>query len=326
MPTVAYREALNQAMAEEMERDDRIFLMGEEVGHYDGAYKVSKGLLARFGEKRVVDTPIAEGGFVGVGIGAAMVGLRPIIELMTWNFSLVAADQLINNAAKIRQMSGGQFTLPVVFRGPGGSAHQLAAQHSQSTEALWAHIPGLKVVMPANPKDAKGLLKSAIRDDNPIVFIEGEVLYGDQGEIPEGEYTIPLGVGEVKRQGKDITIIGWSKMVKLALAAAEQLATEGIEVEVVDPRTIRPLDEELLVASVKKTGRCLIVEEGWPFNGVGAEIAYRIGKACFDDLDAPVERLTGADMPMPYNHHLEAQCVPDIARTVAAVKRLLYLE
>ena len=326
MPTVAFREALNQAMAEEMERDDRIFLMGEEVGHYDGAYKVSKGLLARFGEKRVVDTPIAEGGFVGVGIGAAMVGLRPIIELMTWNFSLVAADQLINNAAKIRQMSGGQFTLPVVFRGPGGSAHQLAAQHSQSTEALWAHIPGLKVVMPANPKDAKGLLKSAIRDDNPIVFIEGEVLYADQGEIPEGEYTIPLGVGEVKRRGKDITIIGWSKMVKIALAAAEQLATEGIEVEVVDPRTIRPLDEELLFQSVSKTGRCLILEEGWPFNGVGAEIAYRVGRACFDDLDAPVERLTGADMPMPYNHHLESLCMPDASRAVAAVKRLLYLE
>jgi pyruvate dehydrogenase E1 component beta subunit len=326
MPTVAFREALNQAMAEEMERDDRIFLMGEEVGHYDGAYKVSKGLLARFGEKRVIDTPIAEGGFVGVGIGAAMVGLRPIIELMTWNFSLVAADQLINNAAKIRQMSGGQFTLPVVFRGPGGSAHQLAAQHSQSTEALWAHIPGLKVVMPANPKDAKGLLKSAIRDDNPVVFIEGEVLYADQGEIPEGEYTIPLGVGEVKRQGKDITIIGWSKMVKIALAAAEQLAAEGIEVEVVDPRTIRPLDEELIVASVKKTGRCLILEEGWPFNGVGAEIAYRVTKNCFDDLDAPVERVTGADMPMPYNHHLEAQSIPDVPRAVAAVKRLLYLD
>jgi pyruvate/2-oxoglutarate/acetoin dehydrogenase E1 component len=326
MPVVAFREALNQAMAEEMERDDRIFLMGEEVGHYDGAYKVSKGLLARFGEKRVIDTPIAEGGFVGVGIGAAMVGLRPIIELMTWNFSLVAADQLINNAAKIRQMSGGQFTLPVVFRGPGGSAHQLAAQHSQSTEALWAHIPGLKVVMPANPKDAKGLLKSAIRDDNPIVFIEGEVLYADQGEIPEGEYTIPLGVGEVKRTGKDITVIGWSKMVKIALAAAEELAKESIEVEVVDPRTIRPLDEELLVASVKKTGRCVIVEEGWPFNGVGAEIAYRINKACFDDLDAPVERITGADMPMPYNHHLEAQCIPDVPRAIAAIKRALYLE
>ncbi|HEY2903336.1 MAG TPA: pyruvate dehydrogenase complex E1 component subunit beta, partial [Polyangia bacterium] len=269
---------------------------------------------------------IAEGGFVGVGIGAAMVGLRPIIELMTWNFSLVAADQLINNAAKIRQMSGGQFTLPVVFRGPGGSAHQLAAQHSQSTEALWAHVPGLKVVMPANPKDAKGLLKSAIRDDNPIVFIEGEVMYGDQGEIPEGEYTIPLGVAEVKRQGKDLTIIGWSKMVKLALLVAEQLAPEGIDIEVVDPRTIRPLDEALLVQSVKKTGRCLILEEGWPFNGVGAEIAYRIGKACFDDLDAPVERLTGADMPMPYNHHLEAMCVPDAPRAIAAVKRLLYLE
>jgi pyruvate dehydrogenase E1 component beta subunit len=326
MPTVAFREALNQAMAEEMERDERIFLMGEEVGHYDGAYKVSKGLLAKFGEKRVIDTPIAEGGFVGVGIGAAMVGLRPIIELMTWNFSLVAADQLINNAAKIRQMSGGQFTLPVVFRGPGGSAHQLAAQHSQSTEALWSHIPGLKVVMPANPKDAKGLLKSAIRDDNPVVFIEGEVLYADQGEIPEGEYTIPLGVAEVKRPGKDITIIGWSKMVKVALAAAEQLAAEGIEVEVVDPRTIRPLDEDLLVQSVQKTGRCLIVEEGWPFNGVGAEIAYRIARRCFDDLDAPVERITGADMPMPYNHHLEQQCIPDTARAVAAVKKLLYIE
>jgi pyruvate dehydrogenase E1 component beta subunit len=326
MPTVAYREALNQAMAEEMERDDRIFLMGEEVGHYDGAYKVSKGLLAKFGEKRVIDTPIAEGGFVGVGIGAAMVGLRPIIELMTWNFSLVAADQLINNAAKIRQMSGGQFTLPVVFRGPGGSAHQLAAQHSQSTEALWAHIPGLKVVMPANPKDAKGLLKSAIRDDNPIIFIEGEVLYADQGEIPDGEYTIPLGVGEVKRVGKDVTVIGWSKMVKIALQAADVLAAEGIEVEVVDPRTIRPLDEELLVASVKKTGRCVILEEGWPFNGVGAEVAYRINKNCFDDLDAPVERLTGADMPMPYNHHLEAQCIPDVARAVSAIKRALYLE
>jgi pyruvate dehydrogenase E1 component beta subunit len=326
MPTVAYREALNQAMAEEMERDDRIFLMGEEVGHYDGAYKVSKGLLAKFGEKRVIDTPIAEGGFVGVGIGAAMVGLRPIIELMTWNFSLVAADQLINNAAKIRQMSGGQFTLPVVFRGPGGSAHQLAAQHSQSTEALWAHIPGLKVVMPANPKDAKGLLKSAIRDDNPIVFIEGEVLYADQGEIPDGEYTIPLGVGEVKRQGKDITVIAWSKMVKIALAAAEELAADGIDVEVVDPRTIRPLDEDLLVASVKKTGRCVILEEGWPFNGVGAEIAYRVNKNCFDDLDAPVERLTGADMPMPYNHHLEAQCIPDVARAKSAIKRAMYLE
>jgi pyruvate dehydrogenase E1 component beta subunit len=326
MPQLAIREALNQAMVEEMERDDRIFLMGEEVGHYNGAYKVSKGMLEKFGERRVIDTPIAEGGFAGVGIGAAMVGLRPIIEFMTWNFSLVAADQLINNAAKIRQMSAGQFTLPVVFRGPGGSAHMLAAQHSQSTEALWTHIPGLKVVMPSTPYDAKGLLKSAIRDDNPVVFIEGEVTYADVGEVPEGEYLIPLGVGDIKREGTDITIIGWSKMVKLALQTAAELEKEGISVEVVDPRTLRPLDEELIVASVKKTGRALILEEGWPFNGVGAEIAYRIGKRCFDDLDAPVERLTGADMPMPYNHHLEEQCIPTVPRAVAAAKKLLYLE
>jgi pyruvate dehydrogenase E1 component beta subunit len=300
--------------------------MGEEVGHYNGAYKVSKGMLEKFGERRVLDTPIAENGFAGIGIGAAMAGLRPIVEFMTWNFSFVAADQLISNAAKIRQMSAGQFTLPIVFRGPGGSAHMLAAQHSQSTEALWAHVPGLKVVMPANPYDAKGLLKSALRDNNPIVFIEGEIMYGDLGEVPEGEYLIPLGVGDVKREGKHITIVAWSKMVKVALGAAAELAKEGIEVEVIDPRTIRPLDEELIVSSVSKTGRALIVEEGWPFNGVGAEIAYRIARRCFDDLDAPVERLTGADMPMPYNHHLEELCVPTIPRAVAAVKKLLYLE
>jgi pyruvate dehydrogenase E1 component beta subunit len=326
MPQIAIREALNQAMVEEMERDDRIFLMGEEVGHYNGAYKVSKGMLEKFGERRVIDTPIAEGGFAGVGIGAAMVGLRPIIEFMTWNFSLVAADQLINNAAKIRQMSAGQFTLPVVFRGPGGSAHMLAAQHSQSTEALWTHIPGLKVVMPSTAYDAKGLLKSAIRDDNPVVFIEGEVTYADVGEVPEGEYLIPLGVGDIKREGTDITIICWSKMVKVALQTAALLEEEGISAEVVDPRTLRPLDEELLVSSAKKTGRVLILEEGWPFNGVGAEIAYRVSKRCFDDLDAPVERLAGADMPMPYNHHLEELCIPTAPRAVAAAKKLLYLE
>jgi pyruvate dehydrogenase E1 component beta subunit len=326
MAQIAIREALNQAMVEEMERDDRIFLMGEEVGHYNGAYKVSKGMLEKFGERRVIDTPIAEGGFAGVGIGAAMVGLRPIIEFMTWNFSLVAADQLINNAAKIRQMSAGQFTLPVVFRGPGGSAHMLAAQHSQSTEALWTHIPGLKVVMPSTAYDAKGLLKSAIRDDNPVVFIEGEVTYADVGEVPEGEYLIPLGVGDIKREGTDITIICWSKMVKVALQTAALLEEEGISAEVVDPRTLRPLDEELLVSSAKKTGRVLILEEGWPFNGVGAEIAYRLSKRCFDDLDAPVERLAGADMPMPYNHHLEELCIPTAPRAAAAAKKLLYLE
>jgi len=326
MAVVTYRDALNQALREEMQRDADVFLMGEEVGVYQGAYKVSRGLLDEFGPMRVVDTPITELGFAGVGVGAAMVGLRPVIEFMTWNFALLAIDQLVNSAAKMRYMSGGQVGVPAVFRGPGGSALQLGAQHSQAFESYYAHIPGLKVVMPANPKDAKGLLKSAIRDDNPIVFIEGEVLYADQGEIPDGEYTIPLGVGEVKRPGKDITVIGWSKMVKIALAAAEQLAAEGIEVEVVDPRTIRPLDEDLLVASVKKTGRCVILEEGWPFNGVGAEIAYRIGKACFDDLDAPIERLTGADLPMPYNHHLEAQCIPDVSRAIAAIKRALYLE
>ena len=326
MPVITYRDALNQALREEMQRDDRVFLMGEEVAVYQGAYKVSKGLLQEFGEMRVVDTPITELGFAGVGVGAAMVGLRPVIEFMTWNFALLAIDQVVNSAAKMLYMSGGQYNMPMVFRGPNGAALQLSAQHSQAWESWLAHIPGLKVVTPGTPYDAKGLLKSAIRDDNPIVFIEGEVLYADQGEIPDGEYTIPLGVAEVKRPGTDLTIIGWSKMVKIALATADALAAEGIEAEVVDPRTIRPLDEELLVQSVSKTKRCLILEEGWPFNGVGAEIAYRIGRRCFDDLDAPVERLTGADMPMPYNHHLEQQCIPDVPRAVAAAKKLLYLE
>jgi pyruvate dehydrogenase E1 component beta subunit len=326
MPVVEFREALNQAMCEEMERDESVFLVGEEVGYYNGAYKVSKGMLNKFGEKRVIDAPITEAGFAGVGIGAAMVGLRPIIEFMTWNFSLVAADQLINHAAKIRQMSGGQFKCPIVFRGAGGAAHQLGAQHSQALESMFAHVPGLKVVMPGTPKDAKGLLKSAIRDDNPICFIEGEVMYSDTGEIPEGEYTIPIGVGEVKRQGKDVTIIGWSKMVKVALKAAELLAAEGIEAEVVDPRTIRPLDEELIVQSVKKTGRCVILEEAWPFAAVGAEIAFRVQNRCFDDLDHPVARLTSHDVPAPYNRQVEAMCRPTPEKAVALVKKVLYLE
>jgi pyruvate dehydrogenase E1 component beta subunit len=326
MPSVQFREALNQAMTEEMERDENVFLMGEEVGYYNGAYKVSQGMLKKFGEKRVIDTPITENGFAGIGIGAAMVGLRPIVEFMTWNFSLVAADQLINNAAKIRQMSAGQFKVPVVFRGPGGAAHQLGAQHSQALESLWTHIPGLKVVMPGTCKDAKGLLKSAIRDDNPIVFIEGETMYNNTEEIPEGEYTIPIGVGEIKRPGKDITIIGWSKMVNLGLKVCDQLAAEGIDAEFLDPRTLRPLDEELIVESVKKTGRCVILEEGWPFNGVGAEIAYRIQRRCFDDLDHPVERLTSMDVPAPYNRQVEASIRPTAEKAVALVKKVLYLE
>ena len=324
MTTVSYREAINQAMTEEMLRDERIFLMGEEVGHYQGAYKVSQGMLQKFGEKRVIDTPIAETGFVGVGIGAAMVGLRPIIELMTWNFSLVAADQLINNAAKIRQMSGGQFTLPIVFRGPGGAAHQLASQHSQSLESIYAHVPGLKVAIPSTCADVKGLLKTAIRDDNPIIFIEGEVLYGMQGEIPDGEYTIPFGVGDIKRQGDAVTIVAWSKMVHTSLKAAEALAGEGVECEIVDPRTLRPLDDALIMESVKKTGRCVIVEEGWPVAGFGAEIAYRVQRDAFDYLDHPVERVTALDVPMPYAKNLEHDVVPSPERVIAAVNKVMY--
>lgn len=324
MRELTYREALREAMAEEMERDERVFLMGEEVGHYNGAYKVSEGLLDRFGERRVVDTPIAETGFAGVGIGAAMVGLRPIIEFMTWNFSLCAFDQLVNNAAKLRYMSGGQVSLPIVFRGPGGAAHQLAAQHSQVVENLYAYVPGLKVVTPSTPYDAKGLLKSAIRDDNPIVFIEGEVLYGRKGQVPEEEYMIPLGKGDAKREGKDVTVIAWSKMVSVALDAATELAKNGIEVEVIDPRTIRPLDEALILRSVKKTNRCVIVEEGWPFAGAGAEISYRVTSGAFDYLDAPVVRVTGEDVPMPYAKNLEHQVLPGIEKVVAAVKSVLY--
>jgi pyruvate dehydrogenase E1 component beta subunit len=324
MRELTYREALREAMAEEMERDERVFLMGEEVGHYNGAYKVSEGLLDRFGERRVVDTPIAETGFAGVGIGAAMVGLRPIIEFMTWNFSLCAFDQLVNNAAKLRYMSGGQLTLPIVFRGPGGAAHQLAAQHSQVVENLYAYVPGLKVVSPATPYDAKGLLKSAIRDENPIVFIEGEVLYGRKGPVPDEEYTIPLGKGDVKREGTDVTIIAWSKMAHVAQDAATELAKNGIEAEVIDPRTIRPLDEELILKSVKKTNRCVIVEEGWPFAGAGAEISYRVTSKAFDYLDAPVIRVTGEDVPMPYAKNLEHLVLPNVEKVVTAVKNALY--
>jgi pyruvate dehydrogenase E1 component beta subunit len=326
MAVITYREALGQALSEEMERDPKVFLMGEEVGHYQGAYKVSQGLLAKFGEKRVIDTPIAESGFAGIGVGAAMVGLRPIIEFMTWNFSLVAIDQIVNNAAKIRQMSGGQFTIPIVFRGPSGAANQVASQHSQAFESYYAYVPGLKVVMPSTPADAKGLLKAAIRDDNPIIFMESEVLYSVTGEVPPGEYVIPIGKGEIKRPGKDITIVAWSKMLHTALDAAKQLAQEGIDCEVVDPRTLRPLDEELIIESVRKTHRCVIAEEGWPMCGYGAEVAYRVQRHCMDSLDAPIERVTSDDVPMPYARNLEVEVLPQPKDVIRAVKAALYLE
>jgi pyruvate dehydrogenase E1 component beta subunit len=287
---------------------------------------VSQGLLQKFGERRVIDTPISECGFVGVGIGAAMTGLRPIVELMTWNFSLVAIDQIVNNAAKIRLMSGGQFKLPIVFRGPGGAAGQLGAQHSQCLEYMYANVPGLKVAMPATPADAKGLLKSAIRDDDPVVFIEGERLYGVQGEVPEGEHLVPLGKAEVKREGKDCTLVAWSRMVYVADEAARELEKDHIQVEIIDPRTLRPLDGETIFQSVRKTNRCVVLEEGHHFGNVGAEIASQVAAACFDDLDAPIERVTRLDVPMPYAPNLEALVTPDAARVVAAVKRAMYLE
>ncbi len=326
MPVVSLREALNQAIDEEMARDERVFLMGEEVARYQGAYKVSQGLLQKYGERRIIDTPIAEAGFAGVGVGAAMVGLRPIIEFMTWNFSLVAYDQIVNNAAKMLSMSGGHFHVPIVFRGPGGAAHGLAATHSQALEAIYAHVAGLKVIMPSTCKDAKGLLKSAIRDDNPIIFIESEVMYGDKGEIPEGEYTIPIGVGEVKQEGTDLTLVSWSKVLAhIVWKAVERIEEEeGISIEVIDPRTIKPMDYDLIVESVKKTNRLLVVEEGWPFAGVGAQIAYEITKRTFDYLDAPVERVTQEDVPLPYAKNLEKASLPNEDKISKAVKRVLY--
>jgi pyruvate dehydrogenase E1 component beta subunit len=324
MAVLTYRDALNQALREEMRRDPNVFLMGEEVGVYQGAYKVSRGLLQEFGERRVVDTPIAELGFAGIGIGAAMAGLRPVIEFMTWNFALLAIDEVVNSAAKMLYMSGGQIPIPIVFRGPGGAALQLAAQHSQAFEAWYAHVPGLKVVAPATPYDAKGLLKSAIRDDNPVVFLEGEMLYNVRGEVPEEEYLVPLGVADVKRPGDDVTIICHSKTVATALQAAEKLAQEGISAEVIDLRTIRPLDSDTILKSVIKTNRCVIVEEGWPFCGVGAQVAYEIQRGAFDYLDAPIERVTGADVPMPYNKHLERAAKPAVSQVVNAAKRAAY--
>jgi pyruvate dehydrogenase E1 component beta subunit len=326
MAVITYRDALNQALREEMQRDDSVFLMGEEVGVYQGAYKVSRGLLDEFGPMRVVDTPITELGFAGVGVGAAMVGLRPVIEFMTWNFALLAVDQLVNSAAKMRYMSNGQVGVPAVFRGPGGAALQLAAQHSQAFESWYAHIPGLKVVMPATPADAKGLLKSAIRNDDPVIFIEGEMLYNTKGEVPDGEHVVPLGQADIKREGGDVTLVCHSKSVSVALKAADQLTADGVNPEVLDLRTIRPIDRDAVLNSVAKTHRCVVVEEGWPFAGVGAQVVDLIQREAFDELDAPVLRVTGADVPMPYNKQLERAAKADPAKVMAAVNQVLYRE
>ena len=325
MRQIAFREALREAMQEEMRRDERVFLMGEEVAEYNGAYKVSQGMLDEFGEKRVIDTPIAELGFAGIAVGAAQNGLRPIVEFMTWNFAVLPLDQILNTASKMLAMSGGQVGCPIVFRGPGGSAGQLGAQHSTAFEALYANIPGLKVISVSNPYDAKGLLKSAIRDDDPIVFMECEVLYGEKGEVPEEEYLLPIGKAFVKRTGKDVTIVSFNKMMKVALGAAEELAKEGIEAEVIDLATIRPLDWFTILESVKKTNRLVIVEEQWPFASVSSEITYRIQKEGFDYLDAPIRRITSVDAPMHYAHNLVAIYLPDIPRTVKLVKEVMYM-
>jgi pyruvate dehydrogenase E1 component beta subunit len=323
MAQIQIREALRQAMQEEMRRDESIFLMGEEVAHYNGAYKVSQGMLEEFGEDRVVDTPISENGFAGLGIGAAMVGMRPIIEFMTWNFSLVAFDQIVNSASKIFQMSGGQYSIPIVFRGPNGLAENLGSQHSTSVDSLFAHFPGLKVVTYATAYDAKGLLKSAIRDPNPVVFLESEMTYGIKGEVPDEEYIIPLGKADIKRPGKDVSLITWGKQLFTVQKAAEELAAQGVDAEIVDLRSLRPLDHETIFNSVVKTGRAVIIHEGFVFAGVGAEIAARIQEACFDILQAPVLRVTNRDVPQPYATNLEKLVFPSSDRIIAAVQQVM---
>ena len=323
MRELSIREALNEALEEEMTRDENVFLMGEEVGYYDGAYKVSRGLLNKFGEERVIDTPISENGFAGIGVGASMVGLRPVIEFMTFNFSLIAIDQVINSAAKMRYMSAGQFKLPLVFRGPSGSVMQLAAQHSQSFESYYAHCPGLKVVMPSNPEDAKGLLKTSIRDDDPVIFMESEAMYGVKGPVPEGEYTIPLGEAKIKTPGDDVTILCWSQSVPVCLESAEKLSSEGIGAEVIDLRSIRPLDFDTLEASVKKTNRCVIVQNCWPQASVGSWVAQELQERLFDYLDAPILVVSNLDFPFPYAKSLEKVMCPDADKVIASVKRVL---
>jgi pyruvate dehydrogenase E1 component beta subunit len=323
MKTIQFREALREAMSEEMRRDKNVFLLGEEVAEYNGAYKVSQGMLDEFGPKRVIDTPIAELGFTGIAVGASLNGLKPIVEFMTWNFAILAADQIINSAAKMMQMSGGQYHCPIVFRGGNGTAGQLGATHSQSFEAFYAHVPGLKVITPSNPADAKGLLKAAIRDEDPVVFLESEKMYGDKGEVPEGEYIIPIGVADIKRKGTDVTLVSFGKIMKVALEAAEILAKENIEVEVIDLRTIRPLDYGTIVESIKKTNRCVVLEESWPLASISSEIAYHVQRYAFDYLDAPVMRVTQTDTPFAFSPSLIDEALPNVKRLIEAIKKIL---
>lgn len=326
MKTVFFREALREAMTEEMRRDERVFLMGEEVAQYNGAYKVSQGMLDEFGARRVIDTPIAELGFTGIGVGAAMNGLRPIIEFMTFNFSLVAIDQVINSASKMLSMSGGQLPIPIVFRGPTASAGMLGAQHSNAFESWYANCPGLKVIVPSNPADAKGLLKSSIRDDDPVIFMESEQMYGDKGEIPDGEYLTPIGVADIKRQGSDVTVISFGKVMKIALAAATELQKENISAEIIDLRTIRPIDYMTIIESVKKTNRLVILEEAWPLGSIATEVAFKVQKDAFDFLDAPIRRVTSADVPLPYAPTLIEAALPNLPKLVKAVKEVMYVQ
>lgn len=326
MIELQFREALRQAMSEEMRRDESVFLMGEEVAEYNGAYKVSQGMLDEFGPKRVIDTPISELGFAGVGVGAAMNGLRPIIEFMTFNFSLVAIDQVVNSAAKMMSMSGGHFTVPIVFRGPTASAGMLSSQHSQAFESWYANCPGLKVIVPSNPADAKGLLKSAIRDNDPVIFMESEQMYGDKGMVPEGEYLMPIGVADVKREGSDVTIVSFGKMMKVALKAAEELMKDQINAEVIDLRTVRPIDYDTVINSVKKTNRLVIVEESWPLGSIATEVAFKVQKDAFDFLDAPVLRVMGRDVPLPYAPTLIDAYLPNPARVIQAVREVMYIK
>jgi len=325
MRNIALRQAIREAMEEEMRRDERVFLMGEEVAQYNGAYKVSQGMLDEFGPGRIIDTPISELGFAALGVGAAMNNTRPIVEFMTWNFAELAIDQIVNHAAKILSMSGGQFTCPIVFRGPNGSAGQLAAQHSQAFENWYANVPGLKVISTTNPYDAKGLMKAAIRDEDPVVFMESEVAYGEMGEVPEEEYIIPIGKADIKRGGSDVTIVSYNKMMKVAMGTAEELAKENISAEVIDLRTIRPLDWQTIVASVKKTNRLVIVEEQWPFGSIASEISYRVQKEAFDYLDAPIRRICTADANMHYAPNLVNAYLPDVPKTVKLVKEVMYM-